>query len=284
MTRAQLLELGLGAEAIKHRVRTGRLHGEHRGVYSIGRPARTALERASAAVLACGPGALLSHESALALWELHLRGWPHRMEVTVTGDRRHRNIRIHRCTTLSRRDVRRRHGIRVTSPARALLECAPRLEERALTRAVNAALRSPHCQPQDLVELLSRCPNHPGAAALRAFVSLDGGPTRSELEDAFRAFCEQFGLPRPRVNTRVGRYEVDAYFEAARVIVELDGWDFHRDRHAFERDRERDADALAAGIETVRITWGRLHGQPEREAVRLRQILAAREPSPSRPG
>jgi very-short-patch-repair endonuclease len=102
------------------------------------------------------------------------------------------------------------------------------------------------------------------------------GPTRSEFEDAFVPFCERFGLPEPQLNTTVAGYEVDAYFKQERLIVELDGWDFHNDRKAFEDDRDRDATMLALGIATVRITWERLKGEPEKEAVRLLRIIEMR--------
>ena len=103
-----------------------------------------------------------------------------------------------------------------------------------------------------------------------------GAPTRSPLEDKFLPFCERFGLPTPKINTSVNGYEADAYFEAERVIVELDGYEFHSDRRTFESDRERDVHALANGVVTVRITEERLDGAPEREAQRLHAILRAR--------
>ncbi len=274
ISSSQLRGLGLSDDAIAYRCRSGRLHRIHRGVYSVGRAPATALERARAAVLACGPGALLSHSSALALW--NLARWPASLEVTVPGDRRHPGIRVHRCATLAGRDVRHRHGIRVTSPARTLLDCAPRLTKAGLTRAVNDALRSPFLTRSQLAEVCRRCPRHPGARLVSRFIDASGGPTRSELEDSFLAFCERFALPTPRVNTIVAGYEVDALFEAERVIVELDGWDFHQGRDSFESDRNRDADTLAAGFATVRITWQRMTTTPVKEADRLSSILAAR--------
>jgi sigma54-dependent transcription regulator len=111
---------------------------------------------------------------------------------------------------------------------------------------------------------------------LHEFVDAPTGPTASEFEDAFIGFCRRSGLPQPLCNTRVGRFEVDAYFPVQRVIVELDGWRFHSSRASFESDRERDAALLALGIVTVRITWNRLIKTPEREAARLRKILEAR--------
>jgi predicted transcriptional regulator of viral defense system len=125
ITRAQLGAIGLSDDAIAHRARRGRLHRIHRGVFSVGRPAQTGLERASAAVLACGPTALLSHEAALVLWGF-TSPWPSTFDVTVTaGNPRPKGITVHRSTQLARRDIRIQLGIRATSPARTILDCAP---------------------------------------------------------------------------------------------------------------------------------------------------------------
>ena len=97
--------------------------------------------------------------------------------------------------------------------------------------------------------------------------------TRSELEDLFVDFARRYGLPEPTINKRRGRREPDFLFPEERVIVEIDSWQFHGDRGSFERDRDRDADHLAAGIVTVRITEERLTGSPGREAARLHKIL-----------
>ena len=275
VTRWQLLELGLTDGAIAHRVATGRLHRVYPGVYAVGRPPKTPLERAAAAVLACGPGAALSHEAAGALWGF-LKHWPTTFDVTVRLDRRPRGVRVHRCATLTRRDIRTPLGIRATSPARTLLDCAPRLDDRTRTRAVNDARLSTYLQPGDLPELLARCPTHPGAKLLKPFTTTRRNPTRSEFEDAFLDFFERFNLPEPRVNTKVAGFEVDAFFEAEKLIVELDGYEFHSDKGAFRRDRDRDADALVARLETVRITWDGLMDTPHKEAARLHAILQAR--------
>jgi hypothetical protein len=275
VTREQLLALGLRPGAIGYRGRTGRLHRVHPGVYAVGRPPVTAFERSAAAVLACGPGAALSHFSALWLWGCVDR-CPARIEVAVAADRRPLGIAVHRLTALTRRDVRRYQGIAVTSPARALLDCAPHMSRRALSRAVDDALRSPHLNRNQLADVCARCLRHPGAGLLRRFIDSNDGPTRSDWESDFPGFCERFGLPRPQINVNVCGYEVDAYFEAERLIVELDSWGFHQARDSFERDRNRDADTLAAGLATVRITWERMSGVPSREARRLRSILAQR--------
>ncbi len=270
VTYAQLRALGLTQEAIRHRLRKQSLHREHTGVYAVGTPATTPLERAAAAVLACGDGAALSHESALTLWGL-IKSWSTPLHVTVPADRRPAGITVHRSRTLTRADIRTHFGIRVTSLARALLDSAPTLTR--LTRLVNEALRSPYMTARQLADVVDRFPTHRGARLLKPFVTTPTGPTRSEFEDRFLHFCERHSLPTPLINTIVYGYEVDALFPAARVIVELDGWEFHSDRAAFERDRNRDADLLAAGFVTVRITWHRLVQRPAEEAARLRQIL-----------
>jgi hypothetical protein len=275
ITRAQLFSLGVNQDWIDRQVKLGRLFRVHPGVYAVGRPPVTPHERAAAAVLACGPRAVLSHGSAMALWGFW-KHWQWPAEVIVAVDRRPRGIRTHRATRLLGRDVTTHFGIRVTSPARTLLDCAPRMTDPALTRAVNdARLSPPHLQMPALIDVVDRFPRHPGAARLRPLLGM-GAPTRSPLEDKFRRFCERFGLPTPKINTIVNGYEADAYFAAEGVIVELDGYEFHSDRGAFESDRERDAHELVHGIVTVRVTEERLDFAPEREAQRLHAILRAR--------
>jgi very-short-patch-repair endonuclease len=271
VTRSQLLELGLGKGAIDHRLTNARLIPIHTGVYALGHAPQTGIDRAYAALLACGPGALLSHSTAACVWGLDQR-WPTPFEVIVETARRRPGIKIHRAT-ITRKDVRRRHGIRVTSPARTVLDVAPRLTDKALARAINNLRLERFLRIPDLAEVTARLPRHPGACRVRGFTDNPTGPTRSEFEDAFAAFTDAHGLPRPEFNTRVAGYEVDALFAAQKVIVELDGWDFHQSKQAFERDRERDATTLAAGHRTVRITWERLQNEGGREAERLRRIL-----------
>jgi very-short-patch-repair endonuclease len=275
ITVPQLHRLGLDKHAIAYRVRIGRLHRVHAGVYSVGRPPLTAVEKASAAVLACGPGAALSHFSALWLWGFVNR-WPPQIEVAVARHRRPRGIVVHRMGTLTGRDLRRHQGIAVTSLARALLDCAPRMRRRALARAVDDALRSPFLTRSQLADVCNHNPRHPGAGPLAWFIDTSDGPSRSDWEREFPVFCERFVLPRPQINAQVCGYEVDAYFEAEGLIVELDGWGFHQGRRSFESDRDRDADTLAAGLATVRITSQRMTETPGREAERLRAILARR--------
>lgn len=274
VAREQLLGLGLGASAIAYRAKTKALIRVHLGVYAVGRPPSTPLERAAAAVLACGTGAVLSQESGLTLWGL-MKRWLTPLHVTVRGDRRRPGIVVHRAPGLTRADVRRQLGIPVTSPARTLLDCAPRLPDRRLIRLINDARLRGLLRAGELTDLVRRLPRHPGAGRITAMIGrLTQAPTRSDFEDDFPVFCRRFGLPAPKLNAIVCGYEVDALFEAEGVIVELDSWEFHQDRNTFESDRNRDADTLAGGLVTVRLTWERFVQTPSHEAERLRRILS----------
>jgi hypothetical protein len=172
--------------------------------------------------------------------------------------------------------VTKEKGILVTSPARTLLDMAPTVPAKSLRRFINDARRKKILAIGDLVDVIRRFPLHPGAPLLRPFVKAPKGPTRSEFENLFQDVCDRYGLPTPVFNERLAGYEPDAYFPNERLIVELDGWEFHNDRWAFEDDRERDAAMLALGIATVRITWERLQAEPEKEAARPKRILEMR--------
>ncbi len=273
VTHAQLAECGLTAPAILVRVRGGRLFRVHPGVYGVGHPPRLPLERAAAAVLACGPGAALSHLGALALWG-YSRQWPAEFDVILTaGDRRPRGIVTHRYRGLLRRDMTVQRGIRVASPARTVLDCAQLLDAGPRRRMINDALHGPFLTQRQLADVRARFPLHPAGKLLDPFLEPGTNPTRSPFEDDFVVFCERHGLPRPLVNVNIAGHIVDAVFEPQKLIVELDSWEFHRDRGAFETDRERDADSLSAGYRTLRATWERLHARGDAEAARLHRIL-----------
>jgi hypothetical protein len=275
LTRAQLLAIGLTAAAIKHHIATGRLIRVYAGVYAVGYVNRTPVARAMAAVLACGEKAVLSHGSAASLWGFY-KYWDTPYEVTAPTVRRRAGIKVHRSRTLTGADFDRQLGIPVTSPGRTALDIAPRLTDKRLTRVVNDARHARLLHLDDLAGVLARNPKRPGVKRLKRFVVTTSGPTRSELEDEFIAFCKRYGLPTPVTNTHVLGYEVDVLFPAERVIVEIDSWEFHRFRSSFEGDRNRDVDLLAGGFPTVRVTDERMKGEPEHEARRLHKIIADR--------
>ena len=234
----------------------GRLLRVHAGVYAVGYRRVEPIAVAMAAVLACGDGALLSHDSAAALYGW--RRWPRTPEVTTQWSRRRSGIRSYRTRSLPPLERTRELGVPLTTPARTIRDLRPRLTERQLTRMVNDARRERRIDDD----------------AVTALLGYTTGPTRSEFEAAFLRFCRRYGLPTPHTLAVVAGYEVDALFAQQRVVVELDGWQYHNDRTAFGSDRERDAALLAVGYRTVRITWDRLRDEPAREAARLRTILA----------
>jgi very-short-patch-repair endonuclease len=263
VTRAQLLDLGLTPSAIGRRVDGNALIVVHKGVYAVGAPRRTALARAGAAVLACGPQAALSHESALALWGL--REWPATPEVTAPGEHRRPGIATHRSTTLAG-DVWTRNGIRTTNPVRTIVDIAPRRTDRQLIRLVQDARLAKHLNDTALRRLLLRC------RRLQPLIDPSQNPTRSKLEDDFVAWIKKHKLPMPQINTKLkGGKEVDALYETEKLIVELDGWPYHSGREAFHSDHRRDSDHRTLGYDTVRYAGEQL---TDAEAANLRRRIS----------
>jgi predicted transcriptional regulator of viral defense system len=275
ITIRQLLDLGLSRNAVSNRVKVGLLHRVFPGVYHVGTPATTPLERAAAAVLACGEEAALSHASAMTHWGFWSR-WDKPIEVTIpTGHRRPKGIRVHRSKILVPRDTAVHHWIRVTRPARTLFDVAPRLDNKALARSVNNALHTTYLKRGHLVEQLQRHPTHPAASRMLPFVVTKDGPTRSDWERAFPAFCARWKLPKPIMGYRIGRRTVDAFWEKDRIIIELDSIAYHLNPFAFVDDRSRDKDHLTLRLVTVRVVWEEMHETPREEAARLHAIIEA---------
>ena len=196
VTRAQLLALGLSPDAIQRRVQTGRLHREHLGVYSVGTPATTPLELAAAAVLACGDRAVLSRESALALWGQAKR-WPKMPRVITRSRIRRPGIQTHE-TALAPKDIRTHHGIRTTSLARTLLDCAPSMTEKALTRTVNGALRSLYMTKTQLADVCERNPQPPGYEAPQPIRTKPHRPHPLRVRGRLPQALRELRPPQPR--------------------------------------------------------------------------------------
>lgn len=247
----QLVEAGLDKSAISRRVSAGRVHRVHRGVYAVGHSALSREGRWLAAVLACGPGAVLSHLCGAALWEL----WPWSIaviDITVPGlgGRAHRSgIVLHRSKTLGEHDTTVRRGIPVTTPARTVADLRRVLSLAQLEKAIGRAeVLGFDVGPQ------------PG---------LEPDMTRSELERRFLWICRRYGLPRPEVNSRVGPFEVDFLWAERRLIVEVDGFRYHGTRSAFEADRARDVHLKLLGYEVLRFTYRQLMDEPRTVASTL---------------
>jgi very-short-patch-repair endonuclease/predicted transcriptional regulator of viral defense system len=271
----QLAALGLQQRAVSYRAAAGRLHRVHRGVYAVGHTVLTANGRRMAAVLAAGPGAVLSHASAAALWEIRPTNAT-RIDVTVRTKRgrARRGLRIHRTSTLQADEVTDHQGIPVTTPSRTLLDLAATLPRRALERALDEAEVQ---ELYDLTSLTAIARAHAGERGARALTeALDHDPgttlTDSELEELMLALCDEHRLERPKPQTRVAGLRVDFYFAAARLVVETDGYRYHRTRRAFERDRERDAILARAGYRTLRFTHRQLTKRAAEVAATITKV------------
>jgi predicted transcriptional regulator of viral defense system len=258
VSRRQLLELGLGRQAIARRREAKRLHDVHRGVYAVGYRRLTRLGGWMAAVLACGPGALLSHRPAGVLLGM-LDSCPDRVEVTAPRRLAGRDGIRARQASVALDEQTVVAGIPVTTPARTLLDLAAVLDPHRLARALERAEALRLTSETSLHALLERHAGRPGAACLRRMLAeLVPQHTRSELERRFLTFVEKAGLPRPRTNVwlQLGEdwIEVDAVWSDRRLVVELDSRAHHLTREAFERDRERDRRLQAAGWRVARLT------------------------------
>jgi very-short-patch-repair endonuclease len=279
----QLVALGLGRGAIQHRLDTGRLHRRYRGVYTVGHCADARWTSFIAAVFACGAGALLSHRDAAELWGL-LRRSSSKIHVTVPG-RGHRGIPglvVHRPRSIHPEDRAECEGIAVTSIARTLLDLAAVLPYRQLVRAVEEAERLRLFDLRAIERLLARSRGSKGRRSLTAAIaeSVHDIPwTRSELEREFLTLCREEGLSQPAVNSWVEGYEVDAVWLEQKLIVELDGWEHHRGRHAFEGDRERDIQLTLAEYQVIRVTQRRIERGRPKLVGELRKLLDLRAPT-----
>jgi hypothetical protein len=232
-----------------------------------------------AAVLACGPGAVLSHRSAGRLWGL-VPGSAASVDVTRPGYFRHRaGINAHHSRLPDDERVMV-DGIPVTSVSRTLFDLAAVLDRRRLERALNEAEVLGLTDRLSIPDLLERYPRRRGSAVLRSLLRDDAavrGITRNDLEERFLSLIDAAGLPRPRLNADLavrGRFfEADCLWAEQRLIVELDGRATHGTRRAFEKDRERDRILLAEGWRVMRVTWRQLRHDPKEIVADLRRLL-----------
>lgn len=278
MARDQLRRLGFSDADIAHRVRMGRLHRLHRGVYAVGHPKVTREGRFLAAVMAIGDGAVLTSRAAGVLWALldaeRWGGGP--VEVTAPRGRRSRDgIRV-RAARLAAAEVTRRNGIPVTTPTRTLADLAAVLPAAALRRAVNEALVQ---RRTSLPQLATYADGRRGTAALRGVLAA-ASPTRSELEDRLLALLAAGGLPPPRTNVRVAGEEVDVLYPDAGLVIEADGAQYHDTPLARRRDAGKDARLAAHGFRVLRVDWDDVTVDGERTLARARAALRPRRPRP----
>ena len=286
----QLAELGLNVRLIDKRIAAGRLHSIHQGVYAVGHRLLSADGHRMAAVIACGPRAVLSHRSAAALWGLRRDG-RNRIDVTAPGRRGRMPVGIdaHRDGFLRPADRTEHRGIPCTTVARTLLDLAAVVSPRELRNAVTQAEVERVFDLAAVRELLGRSRRRRGVARLRRAIAEHDARderTRGELERRFLALCRRAGVPLPEVNVplTVGATQLEADFlwRTTRLIVEADDRHSHLTITAFEKDRRRDQRLRLAGWEVIRCTWRQVLDDPEELAQALRALLS-RHPNSAPP-
>jgi hypothetical protein len=278
VARWQLLRRGVSVEQVRGLVERGHLRLLHRGVYAVGHRVLTRWGWWHAAVLAGGPGTVLSHRSAAqALGVLR----PMEIDVEITRPRTFRGrqgIRAHRAV-LRPDEVGWVDGIPATSPFRTAFDVAGLGERRLVEYLIHEIEVRRLTDAVSFEELLRRHPRKRGARLLEEVRRSKApvGVARNEFEESFVAFVDEYGLPRPQMNAALalrGRfYEIDALWRPQRLAAELDGREVHDTDDAFESDRERDRILLAEGWRTTRITWRQLQGRPAALSEDLQLLL-----------
>jgi hypothetical protein len=274
VTTRQLTAAGLTRAKIRTLVRRGTLFPLWRGVFAVGTPELQPFAAETAALLHLHHDAVISHCSAAALWGLREPAHPVQMTVVGRGLRPREGLQLHRVAQLDSRDVRLRHGLPVTAPARTIIDVAATATPLALADFVGDCRARRLCTPADIDGALQRVPGRTGTRAVGRLRQSAVGRTftRSRFERDTLALLIAAELPIPIFNARVNGHEVDAVWPMQRVILECDGWEHHSSPAAFETDRRRDQDQDAQEHDVVRITWTQLHEEP----LRLIALIAAK--------
>lgn len=262
--REQCLRLGISAKQLRQRVECGAWRRLHRGVYAIGHVPLGDHGRYLAAVFACGPGAALAYRSAASLWGLqpHHPGWPH--VTSPVARARRRGVVAHRSRRIDPADVTVRHGVPVTTLARTVVDLADPASPEEVETAIRAAERLHGFDRALLVPI----PGRRGTRRLRPPATF----TRGQLEKLLIRVVRRFGLAMPDMNVAWNGLELDAVWWDAGVVLEVDDWDTHRHRDAFERDRRRDRVLHVAGLRPLRCTYVDLTDEVERLVAELRLL------------
>jgi very-short-patch-repair endonuclease len=256
-------------EAIKHRLRTGRLHELHRGVYSVGRPEVTRNGQFMAAVLVCGREARLSHRSGAEFWKLSKRrDGPIDVSLPSHSNHHRRGIRVHRCSVLG--PPRLIGNIPVNDPVSILVDLATCLSDEGVEDAVNEADRLRLVATDRLPALLERQPRRPGRGQLRAILEAQTfSAAQNRLERRFLAIVRAAGLPKPQAQAHLGSYRVDFHWPDLSLVVETDSLTYHRTAADQAVDIRRDQAHVRVGLRTLRFT----HRQVFHQGAYVREVL-----------
>jgi predicted transcriptional regulator of viral defense system len=280
VSREQLFDLGLGRGAIDLRLRRGRLHRVHQGVYAVGHQCAGKEGQWMAAALAGGAGAVLSHASAAALWSLRETA-PGDVDVTVERRRKRRpGLRFH-LRALPPDEVTTRDDIPVTTVPRTIFDLAADHNRREVERAIHEAEVQRLYDRLSLHDLVARYPNRQGIGTIKSILAeMDRAIayTQNDFEELFHDCLVRYGLPMPVFNAWLhvaGRWiRPDCAWHEQRIIVELDGAAVHGTRRNRESDPARDRMLTVAGWRVVRVTWNQLRYDPEPIAADLRVLLS----------
>jgi len=267
----QLRTLRLDSRAIRRRVERKWLIVHGGGLFQVG-PIAGPRAREMAALLRYGDRSVVSDGAAAVVYELRERRPGEPVHLTLpTGAAERPGVRVHR-RRLAPDEWLVRDGLRITTPARTIADLSPSMPAVALQRLI---------EETELRKLATRAEltaYGPGRPALRQALAAFDEPqlTRSEAERRLLELVRAAGLPSPRTNTRVAGHEVDMLWPAARLVVEVDGYEHHGPQPAFERDRRRDGRLLAAGYRVLRVTWRQIVEEPERVIAVIAAALAVR--------
>jgi very-short-patch-repair endonuclease len=276
--RRELLEIGVTPGQIKQRLRTGALFREFPGIYRVGHRAPSVEATYLAAVWACGEGALLGGRAAAHLLGL-IRGGPPPPEVITPTERRIDGI-ITRCSRqINPKDRMTWHAIPVTSVPRTLVDLAAVLTAFELGRACHEAGIRHRVTPRQVEAVLTRRPNSTGAGKLKAILRGDIRISLSRLETRFLELLRRERLALPRTNRPAGGRRVDCRWAAQRLTVELDGYEFHNSRHAWQQDRRREREAYARGDQFRRYSYVDVFEDPRLMLAELRALLPGGRPA-----
>jgi very-short-patch-repair endonuclease len=277
VSHAQLLSAGADRRAIWRRVRNGRMIRRHAIVYAVGHAPKGELADETAALLACGPNAVLSHHSAATLWGVR-PGAARPIHVTLPHAGRGKKLDgviVHRSTTLAPPDVRIHKDLPVTSPARAMLDIAATLPDKDLGYVLDEAFAKKLLTDRDLDDILRRAGRHPGSCALRRVIQTRAGTlSESKAQRRLLELIRQADLPLPETECPILDYRADLMWRDLRLIVEVDGYQTHGTQGRFERDRRRDARLFAAGFVVIRFTATQIEQEPFAVIARLAQAIA----------
>lgn len=260
LSRAQLRALGVAPATVDYWVQTGRFAVVYRGVYAVGGVVLRAEGQRLAAVLACGPGAVLSHRSAASQWGL-LGTDQERIDVMARASRHGvPGIRLHRTRSLDAQDTTSHHGIPITTVHRTLLDLAATVRDHQLENALAQAMYLQVYDQRAIDDVIARSNGHRGTGVLKEATRQEPQITRSMWETRMLGLVRAASLPEPICNKALhapdyGECYPDFYWPAYGLIVETDGWEAHRTLAAFRNDRAKDAALTAAGYKVLRFTW-----------------------------